>query len=225
MPRFRVVHLALLLLPALALAACGTAPSFVVRHEPWRAEEERACLASGLVHETPFVTVRSALGGPLGASGACGALKPFKMAAAVDGSVALEPSALVRCPMVHAIEYWTNHVVKPAARRHLGADVVAVKVASSFACRPMNHVSGAFLSEHGHANALDVAGFGLADGRIVKVTSGWSGSPAERGFLREVRLGSCTVFTTVLGPGYDALHHDHFHLDLARHRGGARICK
>jgi hypothetical protein len=223
MPRFRVVGLALLLqLPA--LSACSTGPSFVVRHQPWRADEERACLASGLVRETPFVTARSALGGPTG-SGACGALKPFKMAAAVDGSVAFEPSALVRCPMVHAIEYWTNHVVKPAARRHLGADVVAVKVASSFACRPMNHVSGAFLSEHGHANALDVAGFGLADGRIVKIESWWSGPSAERGFLREVRLGSCTVFTTVLGPGYDALHHDHFHLDLARHRGGARICK
>ena len=162
MPRFRVVDLALLLLPALALPACGTGPSFVVRHEPWRAEEERACLASGLVRETPFVTARSALGGPLdgslGGAGACGALKPFKMAAAVDGSVAFEPSALVRCPMVHAIEYWTNHVVKPAARRHLGADVVAVKVASSYACRPMNHVSGAFLSEHGHANALERRG-------------------------------------------------------------------
>ena len=229
MPRFRAVGLALVLLPVSALAACSTGPSFVVRHEPWRAEEERACLASGLVRETPFVTARSALGGPLGGSlggaGACGALKPFKMAAAVDGSVAFEPSALVRCPMVHAIDYWTNHVVKPAARRHLGADVVAVKVASSFACRPMNHVSGAFLSEHGHANALDVAGFGLAGGGVVKVKSWWSGAPAEREFLREVRLGSCTVFTTVLGPGYDQLHHDHFHLDLARHRGGARVCK
>jgi hypothetical protein len=212
-------------MPALALSACSAGPSFVVRHEPWRAEEERACLASGLVSETPFVTARSALGGTLGAFGACGALKPFRMAAAVDGSVAFEPSALVRCPMVHAIDYWTNHVVKPAARRQLGADVVAVKVASSFACRPMNHVSGALLSEHGHANALDVAGFGLADGRTVKVKSWWSGPPAERAFLREVRLGSCTVFTTVLGPGYDRLHHDHFHLDLARHRSGARVCK
>jgi hypothetical protein len=221
MLRSRVVGPALVVLPVLAVSACSTGPSFVVRHEPWRAEEERACLASGLVRETPFVTVRSDLGAP----SACGALKPFKMAAALGGSVAFEPPALVRCPMVHAIEYWTNRVVKPAARRHLGADVVAVKVAASYACRPINHVSGAFLSEHGHANALDVAGFGLADGRIVRVKSWWSGSAAERSFLREVRLGSCTVFTTVLGPGYDALHADHLHLDLARHRDDGRICK
>jgi hypothetical protein len=216
---------ALLMLPMLAVAACSTGPSFVVRDEPWRAEEERACLASGLVQETPYVTFRASLGGPLGDTGACGALKPFRMMAAAHGSVALAPAALVRCPMVHAIDYWTERIVKPAARRYLGADVVAVKVASSYACRPINHVNGAYLSEHGLANALDVAGFGLADGRVVRVKSWWSGSPAERRFLLAVRKGSCAVFTTVLGPGYDALHHDHVHLDLARHRADARVCK
>jgi hypothetical protein len=216
----------MLLLSVLAVSACSTGPSFIVRHEPWRAEEERACLASGLVRETPpFVTFRAALGGPMDGSGACGALQPFKVTAAAEGAVVFEPPALVRCPMVHAVDYWTNHVVKPAARRSLGADVVAVKVASSYACRPMNHVSGSFLSEHGHANALDVSGFGLADGRVVKVTGWWNGSTAERQFLHEVRSGSCAIFTTVLGPGYDRLHHDHFHLDLARHRGDVRICK
>jgi hypothetical protein len=215
----------LLLLPMLAVSACSTGPSFVVRHEPWRAEEELACLASGLVRETPFIAIRASLGGTGGGSGACGALKPFKMTAAAHGSVMFEPAALVRCPMVHAVDYWTEHVVKPAARRHLGSDVVAVKVASSYACRPINHVSGAYLSEHGHANALDVASFALADGRLVRVKSWWSGTSAERRFLSAVRAGSCKVFTTVLGPGYDALHHDHFHLDLARHRGDGRVCK
>jgi hypothetical protein len=29
----------------------------------------------------------------------------------------------------------------------------------------------------------------------------------------------------VLSPGYDSLHEDHFHLDLARHSGDGRICK
>lgn len=225
MLRSLVVGPALVVLPVLAVSACSTGPSFVVRHEPWRAEEERACLASGLVRETPFVTIRAALGGVTGGSGACGALKPFKMTAASHGSVTLEPAALIRCPMVHAVDFWTERIVKPAARRHLGAEVVAVKVASSYACRPINHVDGAYLSEHGHANALDVSGFALADSRVVRVRSWWSGSEDERRFLRAVRAGSCKVFTTVLGPGYDALHHDHFHLDLARHRDDGRVCK
>jgi hypothetical protein len=218
--RFRV-GVALLLPALLALEACSSAPSFVVRYEPWRAEEERACLASGLVRETPFVTVRSSLDGPP----ACGALRPFKIAAASGGAVVFEPPALVRCPMVHALEFWTERVVVPAARRHLGVRVVGIKVLSSYSCRPMNGVDGALLSEHGHANAVDVSSFALEDGSVVTVRAGWQGSLPERNFLREVHGRSCDVFTTVLGPDYDRLHHDHFHLDLARHTGGGRICK
>jgi hypothetical protein len=209
-------------LPVLALAACSTAPSFVVRDEPWRADEERACLASGLVHAAPpFVTVRASLGGP----SVCGALRPFAVSATAGGTVAFEPPALVGCSMVHALDYWAQRVVLPAARRHLRADVVGVTVAGSYSCRPMNGVDGALLSEHGHANAVDVSGFVLGNGSVVKVRSGWSGSPVEQNFLRAVHDGSCRVFTTVLGPGYDGLHHDHFHLDLARHTGDGRICK
>ena len=221
MPLSRV-HAPLLGLLVAASSGCSVGPSFVVRDEPWRAEEERACLASGLVREEPpFVTVRASLGGP----SVCGALRPFKVSATARGAVTLEPPALVRCPMVHALEYWTERVVEPAARRHLRAHVVGIKVAGSYSCRPMNSVNGALLSEHGHANAVDVAGFVLADGRIVTVGGGWSGSWPERAFLQAVHRGSCRVFTTVLGPGYDRLHHDHLHLDLARHRDDGRICK
>jgi hypothetical protein len=210
-----------LLAPLLALLACSSGPNFVVRNEPWRAEEERACLASGLVLESSFVTTRASLGGP----SVCGAIKPFQVAATARGRVVFEPPALVRCPMVHALEFWTEHVVVPAARRHLRADVVSITVAGSYSCRPINSVSGALLSEHGHANAVDISGFVLSDGRVVTVRSGWAGSWAERSFLRAVHGGSCNVFTTVLGPAYDRLHHDHFHLDLARHAGDGRICK
>jgi hypothetical protein len=205
-----------------AVAGCSMGPGFVVRDEPWRAEEERACLASGLVlEEPPFVTVRASLGGP----SVCGALRPFQVTATARGSMALEPPALVRCPMVHAIEYWAERVVAPAARRHLRADVVGIRVAGSYSCRPMNGISGGLLSEHGHANAVDISGFVLGDGRVVTVRGGWHGSWPERIFLRDVHRGSCNVFTTVLGPGYDRLHHDHLHLDLARHTGDGRICK
>src|SRR5256885_128524 len=87
---------------------------------------------------------------------------------------------------------------------------------SLWACsRAMNHVPGARLSEHGHANAVDISAFVLADGRVVQVKSGWWGAMAERTFLRAVHGGACSIFTTVLGPSYDANHRDHFHLDLA----------
>jgi hypothetical protein len=205
----------------LALWACSGQPNFVVKHEPWRADEERACLASGMVRETPFVTTRSSLGGP----SACGAINPFKVTAMSGGAVTLQPPALLRCPMIPALDYWMERIVQPAAHYHLRGRVVELTIAGSFSCRPMNHVHGARLSEHGHANALDVSGFVLDNGHSVKIKSGWAGGFAERNFLRAVHGGSCSVFTTVLGPEYDRAHHDHFHLDLARHTAEGRICK
>src|SRR5262245_21240720 len=215
----------LFVVPALALAlwACSQTPQFIARNEPWRADEERACLSSGGVRESAFVALRASLGGPQ----VCGAIRPFSVSAAANGTIELRPPALLRCPMVPAVDHWVERVVTPAARRHLRGQLVAVKIAGSFSCRPMNNVEGALLSEHGPANALDVSGFVMADGRSVEVKSGWWGVFAERNFLREVHRGSCALFSTVLGPNYDANHRDHFHLDLARHgRDGSNlICK
>ncbi len=83
------------------------------------------------------------------------------------------------------------------------------------------------MSEHGHANAVDISRFYLADGREITVKRGWKGSSGERRFLRAAHRGGCMFFTTVLGPRYNRAHHDHFHLDLARHgrKGTYRVCK
>lgn len=224
MSQYRVKTAALVILTLCPwLASCSMGPNYVATEEPWRKQEELACLSSGLVRETRFVQSRSALGGP----GVCGAERPFQMAAADSGRIAMKPPAMLRCPMVPSVDRWLATIVEPAARRHLGGSVAEIRVAASYACRPMNHVGGARLSEHGYANALDVSAFLLADGRVVTVKGGWNGSAEERGFLREVRARSCEVFTTVLGPGADAYHGDHFHLDLARHgrNGERRICK
>lgn len=215
------VAIALAVLASLALWACSSRPTFVAKDEPWRADEERACLASGYVRESPFVAVRSGLGGP----SVCGALQPFTVSATARGLVSLQPPALLRCPMIPAVEHWMERIVMPAARYYLRGNVVGLKVAGSYSCRPMNHVSGGRLSEHGHANALDISAFVLDNGTVVTVKGGWWGALAERNFLRAVHDGSCSVFTTVLGPGYDAHHRDHFHLDLARHNAEGRICK
>lgn len=208
---------------ALLAWGCSTQPNFVAKHEPWRADEEQACLTSGAIRESSFLQSRSALGGP----SVCGAQRPFEMMAAANGRVSMKPSAMLRCPMVPAVERWVQSVVEPAARTHLGSPIVEVKVAGSYSCRPMNHVSGGRLSEHGHANALDVSQFILADGRTISVKSGWNGDVRERGFLRAVHRGACSEFTTVLGPEANAMHQDHFHMDLARHGrdGFNRICE
>lgn len=212
-----------ILFPVFLSGCGGTGQYFVAKDEPWRATEERACLASGVVRESPFIKTKLSLGGP----SVCGAEQPFEMAAADGGRITLNPVAYLRCPMIPQVNSWVVNAVEPAARRVYGTELVELKIAGSYACRPMNHVSGASLSEHGHANALDVSGFVLADGRRVSVKSGWYGDARERAFLRMVHDGACHEFTTVLGPEYDSNHRDHLHVDLAR-RGsdGLRtVCK
>ena len=200
-------------LPLLLLWGCADKGTFVDREEPWRADNERACLLAGVVRESQFVHARAALGGP----SVCGALRPFEMVAVNQGAVSLSPPAMVQCQMVPAIERFVAEVVQPAARAHLGRPVVELKVLSSYSCRPRNGVSGEKLSEHGHANAIDVGAFRTADGRWITVREGWSSWGAEGRFLRAVHQGGCRYFTTVLGPNANSYHADHFHFDLARH--------
>jgi hypothetical protein len=206
------------------LSGCGTAgPDFVVRDDPWRSPEEQACLASGVVQQTAFVHTRSSLGGP----SVCGAETPFEMAAADGGRVTLRPAASLRCPMIPQIDSWVRNVVEPAVRFHFGQRLTEVTVLASYSCRPMNSVEGAMISEHAYANAVDIGGFKLADGETITVQGGWNGPESERAFLRTVHDGACEYFTTVLGPNYNSLHSNHFHLDLAHHGrdGLMRICK
>ncbi len=216
--KFGLIIAALLQIPG-----CGKPAYFVAKEEPWRENEERLCLASDTLRNNPSVSVRSALGGP----DACGAIRPLYVSAALRGSVTLKPHATLRCPMVPAVDHWVRTAVLPVARHYFGMDVVELQVAASYSCRPRNGITGGRLSEHGHANALDISGFLLADGRRVAVQTGWSGNVAERAFLRAVHKGACRTFTTVLGPNADAFHRDHFHLDLARHgrSGSVRVCQ
>jgi hypothetical protein len=207
----------------LALIGCSPKPPFVATDEPWRKSDEVACVQAGFVRETPHIVARAALGGP----SYCGALRPFQVSGLMGGRVQFSPSATLRCPMIPALERWMSEVVQPAARFHFGMRVVEIKVLASYSCRPRNGIFGAKLSEHGHANAIDISSFRLESGQWVAVKTGWRGAAAEAGFLRAVHDGGCRYFTTVLGPNADAYHHDHFHLDLARHgrEGTYRVCR
>jgi len=231
--RLDILKLAIPCFALLLISGCGSnsssgptkssLPTFFERSGPIRVAEEKRCMAAGRVRETRFVRSRSSLGGP----SVCGAVYPFEVSAADNGRVALRPKALLRCAMVPAVDNWVRSAVVPASVEHLGSPVVGLRVAASYSCRTRNSKPGAKLSEHGLANALDVAAFDLADGRRVTVKRGWRNNNDEAGFLRAVHRAACREFTTVLGPNSDRYHQDHFHLDLARHGrdGTYRVCR
>lgn len=207
-------------LAGLGLTGCGLFR--FEQREPWRAEAEQACLSQRLVQPSAYMALSSKIDGP----GVCGMDHPFKVAAFSNGEVGLKSRVTLACPIIPRIDQWLDEIVRPAAMLYLGTKLLDLK-AGSYSCRPRNNQMGAKLSEHAFGNALDVMGFALADGREVSVMKGWKGSPAEQEFLREVFVGACRYFTTVLGPGSNAYHYDHLHIDLARHdpRGYRRICQ
>src|ERR1700675_3362205 len=141
------------------------------------------------------------------------------------GPVAIKPTATLACPIVSALDRWLADSVQPAAQRWFGVRVVEIKQISAYSCRGMNGNSYAHVSEHAFGNALDIAGFTLADGRHISVRDGWKGLPEEQGFLRDVQAAACQQFTTVLAPGSNVYHYDHIHVDLMRRASRRLICE
>ena len=137
------------------------------------------------------------------------------------GSVTFTPTATLACPLVSALDEWFATAVQPAALRWFGQPVVEVRQISAYSCRGMNGNPRARISEHAFGNALDIASFTLANGRRITVKNGWRGAPEEQGFLRDVQASACDRFTTVLAPGSNRFHADHFHVDLMRRSGKA----
>jgi hypothetical protein len=165
---------------------------------------------------------------PIGRQGGCGAPAPIEVSS-IDG-VDITPPATVTCAMAAALHEWVSGALQPGAQRDLGTRVVAIHNAASYVCRSRNNVSGAKLSEHARANALDMSGFAFAKGAGVEVGAGWGGLLGKIGlsrqgsFLGHARDAACRSFTTVLGPGSDSHHGDHFHVDVLARKNGYRLC-
>lgn len=125
------------------------------------------------------------------------------------------------CPLAVGLALLELHSLQPAARAAFGAPVVRVEHYGSYACRNVNNRNAGPRSEHATANAMDIKGFRLRDGRRITVKAGWNDAGAEGVFLRRIRDDACTIFKGVLGPDHDAAHADHFHVDM----GSGTFCR
>ena len=220
----RVSPVLIALVAALCLTSCG----FLGRPERpiWRAQAENACFARKQVALSDAIVPAPEIDGP----GICGMTRPLKVSALDNGSIAVDQTLTIDCPMIPALEAWLNAIVEPDAQTRFGQRVATVKVFGAYSCRGIDNMPGARLSEHAFGNAVDVAGFTLADGREIDFVRDWKTTDTqEAAFLHEVHAGACQYFTTVLGPGADVFHYNHIHLDLANHgstdTGPRRICK
>lgn len=156
----------------------------------------------------------------------CGYADGVRFAPGGSRRIAFAPRDLgVACPVAAALAKWEWDVVQPAAQARFGSAVAEIEHFGSYNCRRMYGRDTGTWSEHATADAVDIAGFRLADGTRITVARDWQDT-AKGAFLREVRDGACRLFATTLSPDYNAAHADHLHLDQAnRGRLGWRACR
>ncbi|MEM8788368.1 MAG: extensin family protein [Pseudomonadota bacterium] len=124
------------------------------------------------------------------------------------------------CGTALRLYMWEQHRLQPAAEAHLGARIAQISHQSSYSCRRIRTVNGPGeqMSAHATADAIDINGVILEDGRELGLRFGWGAGDAQvRSFWRAARDGACDTFRTVLSPAFNTLHADHFHLAQGRY--------
>ncbi len=163
------------------------------------------------------------------AEGVCGERSPLTITAVLANGrlVPFSNPVTTNCAMAGALAGWVAEVDAYAAAA-LDSRLETVVSGTGMMCRNRYSAADGFVSEHGFANALDVVGFALDNGKTINVEAGWLPASAPEGrFLRQAHGAACGRFTTVLGPEANADHEDHLHLDLGCHGQTctAQICE
>jgi hypothetical protein len=140
----------------------------------------------------------------------------------LPNGVQLSTGSLMECSLAEELTRWSNDVVLPKSKEILQAEPKKISIGTSYQCRDQR--SGTKLSEHAFGNAVDVMGIEFDKRAPVTIKAHDEGSP-EAAFQSAIRKEACPIFMTVLGPGADADHSDHLHLDMRGRKAGYRICQ
>ena len=103
--------------------------------------------------------------------------------------VVFSPPVTLRCPMADAVAQWISDDVSSTIAV-LGTSLRSVESLDSFDCRPRNGITGAPVSEHGHANALDVRSFKLANGGVIELNN----ASVAKSLRERLRDSACARF-------------------------------
>ena len=118
----------------------------------------------------------------------------------------------VDCVTATTFASFVAEALAPLAKGSFDASIAAIRTGPGFDCRMRDHLAGGKLSEHAKGLAIDIASIAFAGGRLYQV--GAMADDAERAFDHAARAAACGYFHTALGPGADAFHSSHWHVDL-----------
>jgi hypothetical protein len=160
---------------------------------------------------------------PISNGPGCSIAHPIELTK-LSGGIEIKPAAKLNCAITDAFAQWVKKELAPAARLRYVSGVRSIHQMSAYSCRTMNSKRGAPMSEHASGNAIDIGKITLNNGKAIKVRKPGLFSFREKSLLNTIRADSCKYFTTVLGPGSDVHHKDHFHFDLRTRKTSYRHC-
>jgi len=190
------------------------------------ARDDEACLARLRAADVRFDIPTM----PVASKAACTIEVPVRLKsvatrarAVIDVDLPEEP--VVSCLFAERLTAWLGHLVAPLIAGRMSADLGAVRTGLGYECRNRNGATNGKLSAHAEGKAIDISGFELSSGKFIPIKP--DGDETMRNVVDTVRTAACGWFTTVLGPGSDAAHTDHLHVDMALHGASDRyrICQ
>jgi hypothetical protein len=106
--------------------------------------------------------------------GVCGAPAPRLLKSLGVSKVRIDPSPSLNCPMIAALNTWLSDNLQPAAQKGFGSLVVRILAEGAYSCRNRYGLASAPISEHAFMNAIDISGFVLENGKVIKVGKSWA---------------------------------------------------
>lgn len=152
-------------------------------------------------------------------------LKSVAVSSRTKARVRLPDEPMLSCSFSERLSHWIGDLAAPLIAGKLAAELKAIRTGPGYECRNRNHANEGKISAHALGIAIDITSFELADGRILAI--GTQGGQQEQSAIGALRVAACGWFLTVLGPGSDAAHANHLHLDIMQHGTSERyrICQ
>ena len=197
------------------------APPIVVAAPP---TSDPTCIAALKAKGVDVASVAQPPGEP-----SCVVIDPVQLKSIlVNGAVLQLPDhPILNCVFANHFVDWMQDLGGPTAAATEGSILTQFYTGPGYQCRGRNGDASAKISEHGYGNAVDVERMKFSDGKTFLVHDAPDTTSPAYETLKAIRASACTRFTTVLGPGSNDAHREHFHFDSGVHgkSGTYKICE
>jgi hypothetical protein len=143
------------------------------------------------------------------------------------GKVSMPSKPTMACLFSRQFTSWVRDVAAPLTLAYMNSKLASIETGPGFVCRTRYDKPDEKVSEHAKGNAIDVAAFNMEDGRRLSVKDASASTTIEGVLMKTLRSTGCGYFTTILGPGSNEAHKEHFHFDYGMHGNtyNYRICE